>query len=470
MRDLTPSVVSPAVVDLYRLAGQLERDREQPVAALRERDRAIGQECSAETGEGLLLQWLDRVSPAAASGGRLVSESTAAALARILALVAGFGAMAGFLLGSERALVNVFLLLAVFVLAQFLLSVLSGVMMWRTVRGHVPMSLPMHPGRWIVSRSLPDQRYLREAQPVLRMLFLRYGQELGALFTLAAIVAFILLPALGEFSFVWGSTFNPGTPLVQRVMDTLAWPWAGVLPTATVPPEVLASSRIHPALINLDQANIESMRGWWPFLSLCLLVYALLPRLLLWALSNVFSRRLLARSFRQYPGAELVLARMQAPLVRTRGEADAHPAPTDPAAERPVPTATGTNERRLLLDYGNALGTASPQQFEELVMLDAAHIVAIGSASERDDTTRLQALPLKDLDRMLLLVKGWEPPMAELQDLLAVLATVPRCTVLLVPLPGRATPHRKVEDWRAFARSLPFTSVDVQLLNRVENG
>ncbi|HEY7776408.1 MAG TPA: DUF2868 domain-containing protein, partial [Kineobactrum sp.] len=167
--------------------------------------------------------------------------------------------------------------------------------------------------------------------------------------------------------------------------------------------------------------------------------------------------------------AELVLARMQAPLVSTRGEADARAAPADPAAERPAPAATGTNERLLALDYGNALGTDTPQQFEELVMLDAAHLVAIGSASERDDVARLQALPLKDLDRVMLLVKGWEPPMAELQDLLATLASVPRCTVLLVPLPGRATPHRKVEDWRAFARSLPFTSVDVQLLNRVEN-
>jgi hypothetical protein len=38
---------------------------------------------------------------------------------------------------------------------------------------------------------------------------------------------------------------------------------------------------------------------------------------------------------------------------------------------------------------------------------------------------------------------------------------------LLLPLADKPTPQRKVEDWRAFARRLPFASVDVQFLNRV---
>jgi hypothetical protein len=384
-----------------------------------------------------------------------------------LALLAGFAAMAGFLLGSERALVNVFLFLAVFVLLQFLLRLLAATMMWRTVRGHVPMALPLHPARWIVQRSLPDRRALREAQPVLRMLFLRYGQELGALFTLGAALAFLLVPALGEFSFVWGSTFNPGAGFVQGLTETLALPWSSWLPLATVPPDVVANSRFHPATVVLDSDDIESMRGWWPFLWACLLVYALLPRLLLWVLSRLFFRRLLVRSFLHYPGAELVLARMQAPLVSTRGSAAAAAAGA-PDLE-PAPLAIAAADTSLLvLDYGGALGSGGPADFEELMTVPSTQVVLVGSATLQNDLDRLTDLPVAASERLLLVVKGWEPPLAELRDLLEPLAGVPRCTVLLAPLPGRPIPHRKVEDWRSFARSLPFASVDVQLLNRVQ--
>lgn len=454
----------PKLVDLYRLAAQLDHDREQPVAALRERDRAIAAGQAEAASLPRLLHWLDTVSPALEETH--LSEASAAVLARLLALLAGFAAMAGFLLGSERALVNVFLFLAVFVLLQFLLSLLAATMMWRTVRGHVPMALPLHPARWIVQRSLPDRRALREAQPVLRMLFLRYGQELGALFTLGAALAFLLVPALGEFIFVWGSTFNPGAGFVQQLTETLALPWSAWLPLATVPPEVVANSRFHP-IVAPGPDEIESMRGWWPFLWACLLVYALLPRLLLWVLSRLFSRRLLVRSFLHYPGAELVLARMQAPLVSTRGSA-AGEGPAAPAPE-PAPLAIALTDTSLLvLDYGGALGSGGPADFEELMTVPSTQVVLVGSATLQDDLERLTDLPVAASERLLLVVKGWEPPLAELRDLLEPLAGVPRCTVLLAPLPGRPTPHRKVEDWRSFARSLPFASVDVQLLNRVQ--
>ncbi|MFU8763126.1 MAG: DUF2868 domain-containing protein [Haliea sp.] len=457
----------PKLGDLYRLAAQLDRDREQSVSALRERDRAVAAAQGDVAPLSRLLHWLDTLSPAADRDAQSVSAPSAALLARLLALLAGFAAMAGFLLGSERALVNVFLFLAVFVLLQFLLSLFAAVMMWRTVRGYVPMTLPLHPGRWIVQRSLPDRRTLREAQPVLRMLFLRYGQELGALFTVGAALAFLLVPALGEFSFVWGSTFNPGAGFVQGLAETLALPWSSWLPLATVPPEIVANSRFHPATVALDRSDIDSMRGWWFFLWACLLVYALLPRLLLWLLSRLFFRRLLAHSFLHYPGAEQVLARMQAPLVRTRAT---DPASTPTAAEmEPAPLGIAAADASLLvLDYGGALGAGGPADFEELMTVPSTQVVLVGAATLQDDLDRLTDLPVAASEQLLLVVKAWEPPLAELRDLLEPLARVPRCTVLLAPLPGKATPHRKVEDWRSFARSLPFASVDVQLLNRVQ--
>jgi len=57
--------------------------------------------------------------------------------------------------------------------------------------------------------------------------------------------------------------------------------------------------------------------------------------------------------------------------------------------------------------------------------------------------------------------------MAELSDLLSPLQDMGTCILYLRPLPGKTIPHRKIEDWRAFARGLPFERVDVQQLNRI---
>ncbi|WP_116364303.1 DUF2868 domain-containing protein [Parahaliea mediterranea] len=455
----------PELGDLYRLSDQLERDRELAVDALKQRDHAIGRDCQVSDASERLLFWLDRVAPASEEDSKRSFHGLLSTLARLLAFVAGFAAMAGFLLGSSQGLVNVFFLLLVFVLLQFVMSTVSAITLLRTLGGFVPAGLPASPARWVVERSLPDRRYLREAGGVLRLMFLRYGQEWGALFTLAALLAFVLVPAFTDFVFVWGSTFNPGDQAVQGLVNTLAAPWRGWLHWATVPPEVVAGSRHHAALV-LDRAGIEDMRGWWPFLFLCLLVYALLPRLLLWLAARALAPGMLRRSFVGLPGADLVLSRMAAQLVSTRS-AQASEAELDAIAPAQMAVAPAAPEGLLLIDWAGALGDASPAQFEELPAVDENDILPLGQGALAEDRRDLAMLATDDIEHLLVIVKSWEPPVADLADLLASLPASLRCTLCLVPLPGKAIPHRKVEDWRGFARALPFAAVDLRLLNWV---
>lgn len=455
----------PDLRDIYRLADQLERDREQTLDELKRRDHAIAADYPDGGDRGLLLHWLDRVSPAGDQAGH--EGSAVLYLSRLVCLLLGFGAMAGFLLGSARGLVNVLILLGVFVVLQVLASLGATVTLLRTAAGRVPAALPASPLRWVARRSLPDGRYLREAGGVLRLLFLRFGQEWGALFTLGALLAFVLLPALSDFSFVWGSTFPLGEGVMQGLIDCLARPWSTLLSGATVPPEVVANSRYHPALVNLDRPGIEGMRGWWGFLFMCLLCYALLPRVLLWLAARWVAPRLLCRTFLGYPGADLVLSRMRQPLVRTQAravrEGDGNGVSVVAAPSHDVPV----DGKLLLLDWGDALAGEAPSDFEELLAVAADNSVVIGRGTLEDDRRRLRERAGGDYDHLLVVVKSWEPPMAELADLLDNLRDIPRCTLYLLPLPGKAVPHRKVEDWRAFTRGLPFTGVDVRLLNRV---
>lgn len=460
----------PDLADLYRLADQLQRDQEQPLASLQARDRGLAGQLPEGGGRRqLLLGWLDTLSPAAAGEGSLARGRFAVQLAGLMALVLGFSGMAGLLLGSERALVNVLLLLALFVVLQWLLIAGTLLVIWQLWRGKTPPVLPVHPGRWVLRRQWPDARSLREARPLLRLLFLRHGQALGALFTLGATLAFLVLPGLDDYSFVWGSTYALGESTMQSLVDALAAPWQALLPSATVAPDVLGASRYHAAITDLDPTRIERMRGWWGFLMLCLLSYALLPRLLLWLWSRWWYRRQVDRAFLGYPGVERLLARLRAPLVSTRSEGREQAArPGCDATDNPVSTPLPVTEpASLLLELTGALGAAGCSDFEELNDWQPAHSLRLGEGELQADRHQLEAIAVEDIKHLYLAVKGWEPPVAELADLLEPLADIPHCTVCLVPLPGRAIPHRKVEDWRQFSRALPFHAVDLQLLSPV---
>ncbi|MBA6412455.1 DUF2868 domain-containing protein [Parahaliea sp. F7430] len=458
----------PNLQDLYHLAEQVEQDRERAISELRQRDHAIARSCQQQSDEARLLYWLDSVVPADQGKG-WQAESSWVYIARGLALLLGFSAMAGFLLSSSRGLVNAFVLLALFVGLQLLMSLFASFFFVRTVSGRAPATLPASPMRLLVLRSLPDRRYLREAASVLRLLLMRYCQEFAVLFTAAALAAFIAVPAITDFAFVWGSTFSLSDHFVLSFTDAMAGPWSSVWPEATLSSDIIAGSRYHPALTNLDREGIDSMRGWWGFLFMSITVYALLPRLLLWAASRLATRHMMRRAFVQFPGADMVLNRMRAPLVTTQSSEHSDEAVSEAQARAAVSSGPSATARVLLLDWSGALGAESVDQFEELLSLGLAqdNILSLGFNQLQRERELLQEKNKAAFDQLAVVVKSWEPPMAELADILAELDDIPRCTLYLVPLPGKSVPHRKVEDWRRFVREQAFASVDVQLLNRV---
>jgi len=456
--------ITPALSDLYQLAEQLELDQSVPVQVARERDHAIAAKCVDADDVGRLEYWLTSVSATRGEqrtpGDPWLSEASAAALGRVLALFFGCSSMAAFLLTSGRGLVNVFMFLLLFVFVQLLLCIVAAWVMARTVGGAEPVVLPINPARAFVARAFPDRRYLREAQSVLRLLFLRYGQELGAIFTLGAVAAFFVVLALSDFTFVWGSTFQLSDSLVEQMTAWMASPWSGWLPQATVSGDLIFASRFHPAITSLSPTNIEDMRGWWPFLIMAMVTYGLLPRLLLWLLSKFFYRRQMRAAFVRLPGSERVLARMKAPLVKTQGEGSGGFVPE--AENSPLVI----DRRLLLLNWANALAPVDVASFAEFDAVPEGNVVNAGLGSLPEELERLESRLAKPVEHILVAVKSWEPPMADLADFLDNFASVPRCTLFLIPLPHKSVSTTRLGDWQLFARALAFSVVDVQALER----
>ncbi len=441
----------PLLGDLLHLRQQLAADRAQAPETLRERDHAIGQQCRHSDKLQSLLCWLQRVRGEEAGSIYRAQEKHWALLLRVLALLLGAAGMAGFLLASERALVNVLLFLLIFVVAQLLFCLLAAWMTVSALRGMPGPAVSLAPARLIVQRVLPDGQFQREAGVLSRLLLLRYGQEIAALFALGAVLAFLVLLAVLDFSFVWGSTFAISDEVVRTLTGALSAPWSLVFPAASVPPEVISGTRFHPAQLDLGAMAAASRRGWWPFLFACLLFYTLLPRLLLWLLCLWGYRRQLHASLLAWPGVSSVLARMRAPVVDTR------------AADRPVPPVVGDGfAAAALLDWAGTLASVEPRLRAAL----AGHTVhAAGLGSPADDVAAIDAVNALGPEQLLVAVRGWEPPMADLADVLGEIAGVRECTLLLAALPGRELSDTRLADWQRFAAGLPFTRSRVQLLD-----
>ena len=461
---MTNGAATPGLADLYQLGEQIELDKSASVRALRQRDHAIGLQCEADDDAGRLLFWLGRVADERGAGPNeegWLTEAGAVLVARLTALVLGFIAMATFLLSSGQGLVNALIFLLLFVLVQVVFCLVSVLVMLRCVRGSAPVVMPVNPARLVISKVFPDRRYLRESQSVVRLLLLRYGQEFGAIFTLGAVAAFFIVLAFKDFTFVWGSTFSVGNDFVERFTSLLSTPWSAWLPAATLSPQVIADTRFHPAFTDLGQADIASLRGWWPFLIMAMCSYALLPRLLLWGLSGLFYTRLMRRSFARYPGAEPVLARMTRPVVKTQALEPEDVTPRAPGS------AVAQDEGLVLLNWAGALAASDLHRFEEISAVPPANVVAGGLGSLADDELGAASINRQRPERLLVAVKAWEPPMADLRDFLGELQRVTHCTLCLVPLPGKSVVEHNLQEWRDFSRELPFAVTDTQALSRL---
>ncbi|TDG13406.1 DUF2868 domain-containing protein [Seongchinamella unica] len=442
--------VTPILADIYLLDRQLQADRRRSLEQLQERDHAIGRECMGASDTACLLHWRQAVAePSARQSVGWLNEANAALLLRLFALLAGVLAMGGFLLASERALVNVFLLLVFFVFLPLALSLVSAWVMLLSARGSPPPVFALNPARFVARWAVPDGSYLKSGSGPLRLLILKYAQEFALMFALGVIAAFLLLLAFNDFSFVWGSTFGFSDELVAAVTGVLAAPWSSSLPAATVTPEIISETRYHAAQLDLGQVSAASRRGWWPFLLLCLLAYTLLPRLLLCLVARRSYRRGLNAAFLAVPGAASVLARMRAPVVKTRAlDADHEDRQASPVI---------SEQGAVLLEWAGALSASS-------VQWEVARKLRAGLGSPGDDLDSIETINQLRPPHLLVAVKGWEPPMADLADVLADVREVDYCTLQLVALPGRELGEAAFRDWQAFADQLPFRVTDVVAL------
>lgn len=434
---------------LLYLDQQLRQDQNQSLRQLQERDRTIGAALKERAPQARLLAWLDAVTGRPLHRPKV--ESMLPLLLAILGLLTGVTAMSSLVLVDQQRPVNVLLFLAVFVGLQWLLLLLTlGAGLLLSLRGDTS-SIHSHLNviHWLVQRSyrrLNEKLRPDQFSPLIRWLMLSLGQLFGVCFNLGALLALLLTLLLMDRSFGWSSTLDISGSGLHQLLQALAAPWSWFWPAAGVDLTLVDSTRYQSLQRQFDADQVQAMRAWWPFLCASIAFYGLLPRLLLWVVLHCIYRRRLRLTFINYPGARLVLGRMDSPLVHTQASGHEQAAPQDDSSvlRRALP-----DGEHSLVDWSGAL--ASLPADERRQWEHAGSELQSAGIHLKSDAALLQHINQKR-DDVLIFVKSWEPPLSELGDFLHGISPTLNCYLYLLPLSGQGIKPEALTDWQHFAR------------------
>ena len=444
--------------DLARLKQHLDADSEIPLRELHRRDHALAEKIVGDQDDALtqLVSWLNLRDSTPASAGRYQHmEGLLVFVLTALGFVLGLGAMIGMLFANQQQPVNLLLFLSLFVGLQLLLLLVTVASAFAPLPANQlasPFSF-LNPAMWAGKRLL---RQFSSAMPwqqvpqLLRMLILRWGQWFSISFNLALILSFWLVLLVSDRNFGWSSTLNISANSLFAVLHTLSLPWAWLIDSASATQELVAATRFQGLQQDFGAQQIAAMRNWWPYLLCALITYGLLPRVLLAWVFGIRYRYQLRQALLHYPGVNLVLNRLNTPVVVSQSTDINHPITRVPDGEANTtrPPITGST---WLVDWSGALDKQS--NFDATAHgLHITNTVSAGLTLPGDEQS-LANINRECPDTVVIAVKSWEPPLADLADFISAINSKSQSVVLLLPMPGQTISAAEWKDWQRFARA-----------------
>ena len=341
-------------------------DRDVAYQTLRERDRRIIEEIRGANKEQALAAWLKarRREAGHAAPGQVFASALGVAKFFLIffGLLFGFTAGWGFFSYLGHTPVNVLYFFVAFILPQWLFLLLTvvallpghGLGLYPPLRLAAALLRRCYAAAWgkLVNQLGAEKRLRLTSFTGQGRLFA--GRLGGAFFWLAAsftqifacaaniglLISALLKITVTDLAFGWQSTLAFSAERLFAAVRFLALPWSWLWPEGVGYPSLVqvGGSRIV-LKDSIARLQTEDLVSWWPFLLLCLIIYCLLPRLILWVFCRWRGRRALAQSLSRMPEAEELWQRMRSPLVTTQGL-------PDPGGDIAIAIAPARSERR----------------------------------------------------------------------------------------------------------------------------
>ncbi len=475
LRDQRP----PEIADVVALACALDRDEQQSASDLVQRDKPFAIEVSVEGEDrvAVALRWLEFIKDEDAAVGDLHRRAeTANYLTSFLIVVAaillGGGATLGAFYFDGSGRVNAVSVLAVLVALPgvFLFAFGFAALPSRITR-RVPgaglwsaLGRALSPGRlapllWrLFPRDLRDSlalvsgrlgRHQQLYASLQKWAILRWSQLFALSFQLTAVAGCLVLVVFTDLAFGWSTTLTTGDAAgdAQRlhgITSAMALPWSWAWGEAQPSLALIGESRyFRAAATTLSPGDAARLGGWWQFVVLTMVCYGILPRVLTVAWAQGRLRSAARAAVAASPGISVVMRRLHRWRVETEAVEPEH---GQGMQVENVPNVASTHSVlgedsdhiRVVINWSevpierDALQTIFPQ----------AKLHAAGGAMSVAEELQL-ARKLGESQReadatILIVVKGWEPPLMEFVDfvtsLRGALAKSPSTTLVVLPV------------------------------------
>lgn len=361
---------------------------------------------------------------------RLRSHSVALGL---IALTLGLLASVAVLRGDDFGRVNLLYSLSLFALLPSIGLVVTLLLLFLGRRSGIAallIELPLAP-KTLASLLLTQRSGVRRQTALFSL-----SQSLVLAFAMGNLLGFVLMLLATDVSFVWRSTLLDAATLFP-ILDTLASPW-GWWQAAQPSLEMLNQTQD----FRLQGASLEGnyVGQWWQYLLAAQLCYSIVPRALLWLFANnKFKRAAQLQDSEQDPSHQLAVVT---------------PAPE---SDKLAASVSVIPANAVLFDCAHT-SDALLSKIEKSLRVSASY-----KAPTSFDFT-LDGISPTSTPPFVVVVRSWEPPLAELADsILAAFTAEQRQNLFIAPIDWESNQHQgdhliqptvaHTQEWRRFCES-----------------
>ena len=361
---------------------------------------------------------------------RLRSHSVALGL---IALTLGLLASVAVLSGDDFGRVNLLYALSLFALLPSIGLVVTLLLLFLGRRSGIAallIELPLAP-KTLTSLLLTQRNGVRRQTALFSL-----SQSLVLAFATGNLLGFVLMLLATDVSFVWRSTLLDAATLFP-ILDTLASPWRW-WQAAQPSLEMLNQTQD----FRLQGASLEGnyVGQWWQFLLAAQLCYSIVPRALLWLFANnKFKRAAQLQDSEQDPSHQLAVVT---------------PAPE---SDKLAASVSEIPANAVLFDCAHT-SDALLSKIEKSLRVSASY-----KAPTSFDFT-LDGISPTSTPSFVVVVRSWEPPLAELADsILAAFTAEQRQNLFIAPIDWESNQQQgdhliqptvaHTQEWRRFCES-----------------
>ncbi len=351
----------------------------------------------------------------------------------LIALTLGLLASVAVLRGDDFGRVNLLYSLSLFTLLPSIGLVVTLLLLFLGRRNGIAallIELPLAP-KTLTSLLLTQRNGVRRQTALFSL-----SQSLVLAFATGNLLGFVLMLLATDVSFVWRSTLLDAATLFP-ILDTLASPWRWW-------------QAAQPSLEMLNQTQDFRLLGaslegnyvgqWWQYLLAAQLCYSIVPRALLWLFANnKFKRAAQLQDSEQDPSHQLAVVT---------------PAPE---SDKLAASVSEIPANAVLFDCAHT-SDALLSKIEKSLRVSASY-----KAPTSFDFT-LDGISPTSTPSFVVVVRSWEPPLAELADsILAAFTAEQRQNLFIAPIDWESNQQQgdhliqptvaHTQEWRRFCES-----------------